>query len=94
MPAALLHLQKRFKLTMHPDGQPQALVEVVDQERWVRCCPLCGCIHQLPDVDEAVPYAPLCQTQPILFKTQQTAWRKLYPDVAKCTTLHLVRRLE
>jgi len=79
---------------MHPDGQPQALVEVVDQERWVRCCPLCGCIHQLPDVDEAVPYAPLCQTQPILFKTQQTAWRKLYPDVAKCTTLHLVRRLE
>jgi hypothetical protein len=40
-----------------------------------------------------MPYTPLCQTLPALFKTQQVIWHKLYPDVAKYTTVHLVQEV-
>lgn len=90
MPAIAQYLQKRFKLIIK-DGLPQAVIETNKDGVFLGCCPLCGCIHHLLDVDETVPYTPSCQTTPILYQAQQAKWRKLYPDVAQYTTLHLVR---
>ena len=88
MPTTVLHLQKQFKLTFVED-LPEAMVEVTQNEYWLRCCPLCGCTHQVVTDDEKLPYTPLCQTVPLIYKSQQTIWRKLYPDVAKYTSVHL-----
>lgn len=87
MPAIVLDLQKRFKLTL-TDGLPQARVEMTDDGLWLRCCPLCGCIHKIEAVEQS--YSPLCQTLPVLFKAQQTIWRKRYPDVAQYSKLNLI----
>lgn len=89
MPTTVAHLQKQFKLTIE-NGLPQVAVEMIGEGHWLKCCPLCGCMHQLQGVDAGVPYTPLCQTVPILFKEQQAIWRKLYPDVAAYTKLHLI----
>ena len=89
MPTIIAELQKRFKLTV-VDGLPQAPVEITGKGRWVRCCPLCGCTHQILGVDEDTPYTPLCQTAPILYKTQQASWHKLFPDVSQYTMVHLI----
>ena len=89
MPAIAANVQKHFKVTVE-NGLLQATVEVNDEGHWLMCCPLCGCIHQLLGVNEAIPYTPLCQTLPILFKTQQTAWHKLYPDTVNYKSLQLV----
>ena len=59
---------------------------------WVMCCPLCGCSHQLLGVDESAPYTPLCQTQPMLFKTELGVWLKQYPEVSKYSSLHLIAK--
>ena len=91
MPAFAAKQQKGFKLTL-VDGLPQAIVEDIDGSYWLGCCPLCGCTHQIMDVDGKQPYTPLCQTLPLLYKEQQTSWRKLYPDVAQYTTLHLATK--
>jgi hypothetical protein len=88
MPIVALQLQKQFKLTI-AEGLPQANVEMVGQVFWLRCCPLCGCTHQILGLDKSVPYEPLCQTFPLIYKTQLVAWHKLYPDVAKYTKLNL-----
>ena len=92
MPAIAQYLQKRFKLTIE-DGLPQAVIETNADGDWLRCCPLCGCIHHLLDevVDETQPYTPSCQTIPLLYQAQQAKWRKLYPDVVQYKSLHLVR---
>lgn len=90
MPATSAHLQKHFKLTIE-EGLPQAAIDVIGAEQWLMCCPLCGCIHQLVGVNDKVPYAPLCQTVPSLFKVQQAAWHKLYPDIIPYKTLQLVK---
>jgi hypothetical protein len=42
-------------------------------------------------VDEDMPYTPLCQTLPVLYKTQQASWHKLHPGVSNYTMVHLVR---
>jgi hypothetical protein len=89
MPAIVLDLQKRFKLTIS-NGLPQALVENNEEGSWLRCCPLCGCIHKIQDTDQTGPYSPLCQTLPMMFKAQQTIWRKRYPDVTQYSTLNLI----
>lgn len=89
MPTTVLHLQKRFKLTI-VDGLPQAPIEMNGGVHWVMCCPLCGCSHQLRGVDEGLPYTPLCQTQPLLFKTELAAWLKQFPEVSKYSSLRLI----
>jgi hypothetical protein len=89
MPTIAVDQQKQFKLTVI-DGLPQAAVEMMGKARWVKCCPLCGCTHQIFGVDESIPYTPLCQTLPVLYKTQQAIWHQLYPDVSQYMTLHLV----
>jgi hypothetical protein len=88
MPAFVPELQKRFRLTM-VDGLPHATVDKVGDVHLLRCCPLCGCTHQILTMDEGSPYTPLCQTFPYLYKAQQTSWHKLYPDVAKFAKLRL-----
>ena len=92
MPTIVADLQKRFKLSII-DGLPEAPLEITAKAHWVKCCPLCGCTHQVIGVDEGLPYTPMCQTLPALYKTQQTTWQKLYPDVTPYTTLHLVREV-
>ncbi len=89
MPTIALDQQKQFKLTII-DGLPQADVEIMGKARWVKCCPLCGCTHQIVGVEENKPYTPLCQTLPVLYNAQQTIWHQLYPDVAPYAALHLV----
>ena len=89
MPAFVPTLQKTFKLTV-VDGLPQAAVEKVGESQLLRCCPLCGCSHQILATEDTSPYRPLCQTMPNLFKTQQITWRKLYPAVAQYSTLNLI----
>lgn len=91
MPVFIALLQKKFELTL-VGGMPQAIVENVGGIHWLRCCPLCGCTHQILGVDGKLPYTPLCQTIPLLYKTQQAIWHKLYPDVAQYATLHLTQR--
>lgn len=88
MPTVDLQVQKQFKLTML-DGVIQATVEPVGDIHWLRCCPLCGCMHQIVKVDESQPYTPMCQTLPSVYAAQSGIWRKLYPDVAKHTKLKL-----
>lgn len=88
MPATLPHLQKDFKLTLH-NGEPVGLVESTKEGLLVKCCPLCGCVHQVMNVDMGLSYTPLCQTVPDLFKVLQTAWQKLNPSVAPYKTIHL-----
>ena len=90
MPTIIAEQQKRFKLTL-VDGLPQAIVEQMGTAHWVKCCPLCGCTHQVVGVDENVPYTPLCQTVPVLYKMQQAIWLKLYPELSQYTSLHLVQ---
>lgn len=82
-------LQKNFKLTVE-DGLPNAPVELVGTVHWVKCCPLCGSVHQVQNMADAAPYTPLCQTHAFLYKAELLAWHKLYPDVAQYTSLHLV----
>jgi hypothetical protein len=88
VPAYNPNLQKSFRLTM-ADGLPMAAVDKIGQADVVRCCPLCGCTHQILEMDEDVPYTPLCQSFPYLYKAQQTSWHKLYPDVAQFVKLRL-----
>ena len=88
MPAYVANLQKTFRLTI-VDGLPQAAVDRIGETYVIRCCPLCGCTHQILELDQDLPYTPTCQTFPYMYKTQQTAWRKLYPDVAQFAKLRL-----
>ncbi len=88
MPAYVANLQKSFSLTM-VDGLPQAAVDKIGGAHVIRCCPLCGCTHQILEMDENLPYSPTCQTFPLMYKTQQAAWHKLYPDVAKFVKLRV-----
>lgn len=90
MPTIAVDMQKRFKLTI-VDGLPQAIIEITGNVHWVRCCPLCGCTHQVLSVDETMPYTPPCQSLPVLYKTQQAIWHKLYPDVSQYKSLQLVQ---
>lgn len=92
MPTIIAEQQKRFKLTII-NGLPQADVESSGAIRWVKCCPLCGCTHQVLSVDESLPYIPMCQTVPVLYKTQQAIWHKLYPDVSPYTALQLAQEV-
>jgi hypothetical protein len=89
MPAFSPDLQKRFKLVLL-NGIPQALVELVGKSRLVRCCPLCGCMHQVLSLDDKQPYKPMCQTVPVVYKSQSIDWQKLHPEVAPYTSLSLV----
>jgi hypothetical protein len=89
MPAFVPTLQKSFKLTLK-DGLPQAAIEKVGEAHLIRCCPLCGCSHQLMSLDDQSKYKPLCQTMPNLFKLQQVSWHKLYPDMAQYSSLNLI----
>jgi hypothetical protein len=89
MPAFAPHLQKNFKLTIE-DGLPQAAIEDIGGIYWLKCCPLCGCTHQILKINQDLPYTPLCQTLPLVYKSHQVSWRKLYPDVAQYKTLHLI----
>ncbi len=83
------HLQKSFKLTLK-DGLPQATVETIGAVHWLRCCPLCGSVHQIIGTTDGAPHTPLCQTLSSLFKAELTAWHKLHPDVASYKSVHLV----
>jgi hypothetical protein len=85
------HLQKNFKLTVE-DGLPQVMVEQVGVVYWLKCCPLCGSVHQIQKISENVPYTPLCQTHASLYKTELAAWQKLYPDVIPFKSLHLITK--
>ena len=89
MPTFAANLQKTFSLILE-DGVPQATIENDNGIRWLRCCPLCGCTHQILGVNESLLYTPLCQTRPLLFKAQQISWHKLHPDVVPFATLHLM----
>jgi hypothetical protein len=91
MPAILAHVQKNFKLTL-VNNVPQALVEATGNGHVVQCCPLCGCIHQIADMNQDVPYTPVCQTMPIVYRAQQTTWSKQHPETAKYHTLQLVTK--
>ncbi len=85
------HLQKSFKLTLEGD-LPQATVETVGSVDWLRCCPLCGSVHQIIGMKDGAIYIPLCQTQSMLFKAELNSWHKLHPDVVKYKSLHLVKK--
>lgn len=85
------HLQKNFKLTVE-DGLPQAAVDLVGVVHWLKVCPLCGSVHQIQTMTENLPYTPLCQTHPLLYKAELIAWHKLYPDVVNYQTIHLVEK--
>ncbi|MBL8154489.1 MAG: hypothetical protein JNM70_09910 [Anaerolineae bacterium] len=89
MATSIPHLQKSFKLSMK-DGLPQAAVETSGGVQWVKCCPLCGSMHQImAGTDMSAPYSPLCQTQPILFKAELAAWKKQNPDTDKYEQVRL-----
>lgn len=87
------HIQKNFKLVIE-DGLPHATVETIKSIQWVRCCPLCGSVHQVVNMKLGEPYTPMCQMVPALFKAELAAWQKLYPDVTNLKTLHLVEKTE
>ena len=70
MPAVVLTLQKHFILTIQ-NGLPEAVIETNDDGTWLKCCPLCGCLHHLRNVDETEPYSPSCQVFPRLNQAQQ-----------------------
>ena len=89
MPAFVPTLQKTFKLTL-VDNLPQAAVTKAGEAQVIKCCPLCGCTHQVFAQVDNHPYKPLCQIMPGMFKSQQGAWHKLYPDVARYSELHLI----
>ena len=91
-PSTIQHLQKLFKLTVK-DSFPQVTVETMGKGRWLMCCPLCGCQHQILGVDETLPYTPLRQAKPLLYKAEVSAWRKLNPEDAKYVKLHLMRNV-
>ena len=91
MPVFTANLQKNFKLALLK-GIPQATVEQIDGVNWVKCCPLCGCTHQLLEANKKLPYTPLCQTMPQMYKAQQVIWHKLYPEVTSYTTAQLVKK--
>jgi hypothetical protein len=83
-------LQKNFKLVIEK-GLPLANVDTIGTVHWLRCCPLCGSVHQIiGDVATNAPYTPLCQTVSMLFKAELVAWQKLYPDVTNHKFVHLV----
>lgn len=84
-------LQKNFKLVIE-NGLPQAAVETIGAVQWVRCCPLCGSVHQIIGASDDAPYSPLCQTVSSLFKAELLAWHKLYPDVIDHKFLRLVEK--
>lgn len=84
-------LQKNFKLVIE-EGLPQAVVETIGAVQWVRCCPLCGSVHQIIGAADDAPYSPLCQTVASLFKAELLAWHKLYPDVIDHKFLRLVEK--
>ncbi len=92
MPIVASHLQKHFKLDML-DGLPSSTVTVKDIGRWLMCCPLCGCTHEVGSADESKPYTPMCQSLPVVFKSAQTAWQKIHPEVSEYKTLRLVHAL-
>lgn len=92
MPTTIQHLQKHFKLTVK-DDLPQVTVETIGEAHWLMCCPLCGCQHQIFGVDEKLPYTPLCQTRPLMFKAEVITWRKLNPEVVKYGKLHLLKEM-
>lgn len=91
MATFVAQLQKNFKLTLQ-DGIPQAVVEQQDGVYWMKCCPLCGSVHQVQTMTEGEPYTPFCQTHDYLFKAELAAWHKLFPDVIPYKTLHLVNK--
>ena len=92
MATFVAQLQKNFKLTVE-DGLPQAVVEQVGNVIWLKCCPLCGSVHQVQSMVADAPYTPLCQTHATLYKTELAAWHKLYPDVVQYKSLHLVGKV-
>lgn len=92
MATVVPHLQKSFKLVLK-DGIPQATVETVGAAQLLRCCPLCGSVHQIMAAPSDETFTPLCQTHPVLYKTERAAWQKLHPDVVAFTALYLVSKI-
>jgi hypothetical protein len=86
-------LQKNFKLVIE-NGLPQATVETMGSVQWLRCCPLCGSVHQIIGSTDDAPYTPLCQTVSSLFKPELLAWQKLYPDVVDHKFVRLVEKAD
>jgi hypothetical protein len=88
MPAFALRLQKNFQLNVVA-GLPQAEVETINGAKWLQCCPLCGCTHQIIGTVAKKAYTPTCQTLPLVYKAQQISWHKLHPAVTPFATLQL-----
>jgi len=90
MPVMDMNVQKHFKLDVI-DDLPSSTITLRGTQRWLVCCPLCGCTHDVSGADDTQPYTPYCQSLPAVFRTVQVAWQKLHPEVAKYKTLRLVK---
>jgi hypothetical protein len=88
MAAVAEHIQKNFKLTIK-EGLPRGVVERMGAVNWLRCCPLCGSVHQILEITQDMAYTPMCQTHPHLYKAELASWQKLHPDVNAYKSVYL-----
>jgi hypothetical protein len=88
MPFKIVEAQKAFKFTVNGAGLPIAHVERWGKGVWVKCCPLCGLLHEVLKGQTSGEYEPRCivrVTHPHVF----AAWQKAHPEAAKYTRVML-----
>lgn len=95
MPFYIVDERARFEFTLEPIEAPAAL-PVAPIVQWgaalyTRCCPLCGCCHEILKMPADGIYQPRCivkTTHPHVY----AAWIEKYPDAANYTRVMLTGR--
>lgn len=88
MPFKIPALQNTFKIELEA-GLPLASVERWGNIPYALCCPLCGCLHELPkNAQNGQEYTPICTikgTHPHVY----AAWLKSHPGAGEHTAIRL-----
>lgn len=88
MPFKIVEEQQRFTFRVNGDGLPVAQVVRWGAGVWVKCCPLCGCLHEILKGQIEGEFEPRCILK-VTHKAAYAAWVKKHPESPKYTRVLL-----
>src|SRR3989304_1465608 len=80
--------KKRFSWHVNGDGLPLAKVITLGKGRWIACCPICSCLHDVT-THAGDTYTPRCLLREWARPDYKT-WIAKDPDAAEHTRVQLV----
>lgn len=62
-------------------GLPVAPVTILGRGRWILCCPLCSCVHEIRGKVDSTVYTPRCLLREFAAQSQRhmgANWKNIY----------------